>query len=294
MSGSKIALVDLDGTIADYDAAQTLELRRLRSPEETDPVVIHGKSEWPDHYRARIDMIRNQSGWWRNLGKLEDGFRVVDMMRRIGFEIHVLTKGPKSSPNAWTEKVEWCQEHMPDDLVTISSDKSMVYGRVLMDDWPKYVVPWLEARPRALVILPDRPWNQGFEHPRVVRYTGDNDDVVFEALKLAFNRPDGLSAHRACNYKGCDGTLHRWKQPKLLDDSFTDCRDYLPSIAVSCDKCGEKRKKHAKHIPGSYISADDFCALQDEHGWPVPERIFPPMTEAVAAIYAEAEAEAEG
>lgn len=190
MSENPIALVDMDGTIADYDAAQTRDLTRLRSPEETDPVVIHGKGEWPDHYRARVDMIRNQSGWWRNLGKLEDGFRVVEMMRRLGYEIHVLTKGPKASPNAWTEKVEWCKEHMPGDLVTISSDKSMVYGRVLMDDWPSYVGPWLAQRPRGLVILPDRPWNQGYSHVRAIRYTGDNDDEVFAALKVAFKRAD--------------------------------------------------------------------------------------------------------
>jgi hypothetical protein len=152
--------------------------------------VIHGKAEWPDHYRARVDLIRGQAGWWKNLGRLDDGFRVVDMMRRIGFEIHVLTKGPKKSPNAWTEKVQWCQCNMPGDLVTISSDKSMVYGRVLMDDWPGYVVEWLKARPRGLVIMPDRPWNQGFEHPRMVRYYGDNDGEVFEALKAAFVRED--------------------------------------------------------------------------------------------------------
>jgi len=282
MSASKIALVDLDGTVADYDAAQTRDLELLRSPEETGPVVIHGKGDWPEHYRARVNLIRNQSGWWRKLDRLDDGFRVVDMMRRIGFEIHVLTKGPKSSSNAWTEKVEWCQEHMPGDLVTISSDKSMVYGRALMDDWPPYVAAWLEARPRALVIMPDRPWNQGYRHERCIRYTGDNDDMVFEALKLAFNRPDGVSTHRACNYKGCDGTLHRWKQPKLLDDSLTDCRDYLPGIVVSCDKCGGKRKKLAEHVPGSWIKADDFCALQEEHGWPVPERFFPSKPVAVA------------
>jgi 5'-nucleotidase len=289
---TRIALVDLDGTVADYDAAMTRDLEPLRSPEETTPLVYHGAGEeMPEHYKARVKLIRNRSGWWRGLGRLEDGFRVVDMMRRIGFEIHVLTKGPKSSPNAWSEKAEWCQEHMPGDLVTISSDKSMVYGRVLMDDWPPYVIPWLKARPRALVILPDRPWNKGFEHHRVIRYTGDNDDVVFEALKLAFLRKDGINPRRMCNYKGCDGVLHRWKQPKVVGDDFTDCRDYLPSIRVACDKCGEKAKRRHAYVPGSHLRADDFCKLQDEHGWPVPERFFPPLTEKQELALAEARGE---
>ena len=221
MSDSKIALVDLDGTVADYDAAMERDLTPLRAPEETGPVIIRGKVNWPDYFKARVDLVRNRSGWWRNLGRLDDGFRVVDMMRRIGFEIHVLTKGPKTSPNAWTEKVQWCHENMPDDLVTISSDKSMVYGRVLMDDWPPYVAAWLEARPRALVIMPDRIWNQGYEHERCVRYTGTNDDVVFEALKLAFRRKDG----------------ERYKRSPML-------------------------------VSDGHIRADDFCALQNKHGWP--------------------------
>jgi len=277
MSASKIALVDMDGTVADYDSAMERDLAPLRSPEETGPVVIHGaKEEMPDHYKARVKLIRNNAGWWKKLGRLDDGFRVVDMMRRIGFEVHVLTKGPKNSPNAWTEKVCWCQKHMPGDLVTISSDKSMVYGRVLMDDWPPYVLPWLKARPRALVILPDRPWNQGFEHERVIRYTGNNDDAIFSALQLAFKRKDGETTYLTCTKEGCGGSLRRWKQPKLLDDNFTDCRDYLPSIVVKCNECHVSYKRPAEFVPGGWISADDFCALQDEHDWPVPERLFPP------------------
>ena len=43
-----------------------------------------------------------------------------------------------------------------------------------MDDWPEYIKPWLEWRPRGLVIMPDQPWNQDFEHPQVVRHTDDN------------------------------------------------------------------------------------------------------------------------
>lgn len=276
-SNSKIALVDLDGTVADYDGAMERDLAPLRSPGEEGPVVIHGsKEEMPDYYRARVKLVRNRAGWWKHLGRLDDGFRVVDMMRRIGFEIHVLTKGPKTSPNAWTEKVCWCQKHMPGDLVTISSDKSMVYGRVLMDDWPPYVVDWLKARPRALVIMPDRPWNHGFTHDRVVRYFGDNDDAVFSALKLAFNRKDGESVHLTCTKDGCGGALRRWKQPKMLDENFTDCRDYLPSISVKCVECGTCFKRRAEYVPGGHIRADDFCDLQDKHGWPVPERVFPP------------------
>lgn len=194
--GQPIALVDMDGTIADYDAALKRDMARLRSPEETGPEVIHGsKKNMPEFYRNRINMIRSQNGWWQNLGTLKDGFQIVGMLKLLGFEIHVLTKGPEESPNAFTEKVRWCQQHLPGIPVTLTEKKALVYGRVLVDDWPPYVEPWLKSRSRGLVVMPDRAWNQGFSHPNLVRAVVDpinglldNPDEVFERLQHAAER----------------------------------------------------------------------------------------------------------
>lgn len=200
---SMIALVDMDGTIADYDTGMRVHMEDIRSPEETGPLLYHGaKEEMPEFYRNRVKLIRNQAGWWKNLLILPDGFQIVEMLKNLGYVIHVLTKGPKSSPNAFTEKVCWCSKHMPGIPVTLTEDKGMVYGRVLVDDWPPYVESWLKSRPRGLNIMPDRPWNQGFEHPNMVRaklYPDDhpnarmlsNYDEVFSALKAAFSREAG-------------------------------------------------------------------------------------------------------
>ena len=37
----------------------------------------------------------------------KEGMKVLDIAREIGFQIHILTKGPKKLPTAWKEKVEW-------------------------------------------------------------------------------------------------------------------------------------------------------------------------------------------
>jgi len=199
-----IALVDMDGTIADYDLGIQVNMDLIRSPEETGPTVFHGvKEDQPDYYRNRVKMIRNQAGWWKNLLTLPDGFQIVGMLKKLGFEIHVLTKGPKSSPNAFTEKVCWCKKHLPGVPVMLVENKGLVYGRVLVDDWPPYVEAWLKARPRGLVVMPDRPWNQGFSHSNVVRAyvnstPGDeqegllaNLEEVYIALKSAYDRVEG-------------------------------------------------------------------------------------------------------
>jgi hypothetical protein len=108
--------------------------------------------------------------------------------------VDVLTKGPRTSPNAWSEKLEWCDEHLPDANITISGDKSLVYGRVLFDDWPSYFERWLLVRPRGLVICLAHPWNDEFargrakEHPSVLRYDGSNHDELIARLTRAYER----------------------------------------------------------------------------------------------------------
>jgi hypothetical protein len=57
-----------------------------------------------------------------------------------------------------------------------------MYGKVLVDDWPDYFLPWLEVRPRGLVIAIKHPHNAHVEHPRLVIYDGSNLDQVRERM----------------------------------------------------------------------------------------------------------------
>lgn len=114
----------------------------------------------------------------------------------IGFKPHVLTKGPTSAPSAWSEKLEWCQANLPGVDVTLAGDKSLVYGRVLFDDWPGYFEPWLAKRPRGLVVCLAQPWNADYavggskQHPRIIRYEGyENYEAVYDLLRQAYDRP---------------------------------------------------------------------------------------------------------
>ena len=165
-----IALFDLDGTLADYDAAMRRDMRLLQAPSE--PEWERQLDDDPEYLRERVNLIRRQPGWWENLEKYPPGFEILSEVRALGFQCHVLTKGPATAQSSWTEKLRWCQKHVPDLLVTVTQDKGLVYGKVLVDDWPGYVSRWLEWRPRGLVIMPAHPWNEALEHPNVLRYTG--------------------------------------------------------------------------------------------------------------------------
>lgn len=105
---------------------------------------------------------------------------MVEDLLRTGFRLDVLTKGPRSTNLAWTEKKEWCDAHLPMAEVTVSMTKARSYGRILFDDFPPYFLPWLKVRKRGLVIALAHPHNADIKHPRVVRYDGTNREEVRE------------------------------------------------------------------------------------------------------------------
>jgi hypothetical protein len=78
----------------------------------------------------------------------------------------------------------------PDVDITITRDKGLVYGLVLVDDWPKYILRWLKWRPRGLVIMPASTSNEKFKHPQVIRYDGSREsfDQVDTAMRKVLVR----------------------------------------------------------------------------------------------------------
>lgn len=186
-----LALIDLDGTVADYDHAMREALLKLQSPGE--PPLEESLRESPAWLEARQQLIKQSAGFWRNLPRIQRGFEVVAALRELRFRLMVLSKGPSKTSSAWTEKLLWSQEHLPDAGVAIISEpdaKGFFYGRVLVEDWPPFIKHWIAARPNGLVILIDHPYNRGFEHPQVFRYVGPHApegewEALIERLKEA-------------------------------------------------------------------------------------------------------------
>jgi hypothetical protein len=174
----------MDGTIADYVGQIDRDLERLRSPLEEVAKMSHG-IKFPDHIWNRIELIKNSKDWWVNLPRMEDGFEIMRVAQEIGFEIHVLTKGPSNTKVAWTQKVEWCSKHLPKGTnVTITQDKSLIYGRILVDDYPAYMDSWLANRPRALGVMPLREYNADYKHPNVIHYDGTKESLEIVRQKM--------------------------------------------------------------------------------------------------------------
>jgi len=185
----RIALFDLDGTLADYHGQLVKDIAEINENYFEFPNQWDNLPEWMERQRT---LVTSQPGWWRNLPKFELGFRILNMiLHKTDCEIHILTKGPTSKPFAWKEKVEWVQENIDRDVpITITTDKGLVYGKILVDDWPGYIDRWLEWRPRGLVIMPAHPYNEKYKHPNVIRFDGKNMEEV-EIRVLQRTQKDG-------------------------------------------------------------------------------------------------------
>ena len=179
-----VALVDMDGTLCDTAGAIARGFAELRGPHE-DPREEE-KSDPPTHIAARRRLIMSVPGFWRNLQPLALGFHIVEVLSDLGFDTHILTKGPSEHSLGWMEKFDWCRHHVPHMPIVMTEDKGLVHGAVLVEDWPPYIARWLRRCPRGLVIVPAQPWNSSIEASFPVgsiRYDGTNLAVVRQRLE---------------------------------------------------------------------------------------------------------------
>lgn len=182
MTNENLALFDMDGTLCDYEKALQESLNALRSPGEPLSEGIP-RDDAPAYLRARADLVRSSVDWWAGLPRFELGFDIWDLAEQIGYRRMILTQGPKRNPNAWSGKKMWIDKNIGQDVdITITRDKGLIYGKILVDDWPEYIIRWLKWRPRGLAIMPASKSNENFTHGQVIRYTGDNFEAVKQAM----------------------------------------------------------------------------------------------------------------
>lgn len=178
-----VALFDMDGTLCDYDGGLFEALEKLRSPQE-ESFRNFWRNDIPEYLRRRIDLIRSSEDWWVNLPKFCLGWDVLDIAKELEYRIMILTQGPRRNPSAWSGKKKWIDNSLGYDVdISITRDKSLVYGRILVDDFPGYINRWLEWRKNGLVIMPANASNENYRHEQVIRYDGENLEEVRKAME---------------------------------------------------------------------------------------------------------------
>jgi len=180
MDVDKIALFDMDECLVNFQGPLRDRLQKMAGPEETVPENLW---EMPNHWYERAQAIKREPGFWRNLPKLQWGWDVLEIARDIGFDIHILSKGPTTGSRAWGEKVDWIHKYIPESTLHLTEDKRIAYGRVFVDDYWPFMETWLQNRPRGLGVV-----NYSSDlHPNLVS-TLDGMDKVREKLEQAYTR----------------------------------------------------------------------------------------------------------
>ena len=177
-----VALFDLDGTLCDFENQIMKDMEQMRSEEE--PKIRKWTHAHPKHIERRMDAIMASPDWWEKLPRLQLGWDVLEVAMDLGYRIMILTQGPRRNPSSWVGKKLWIDRNLgPDTDITITRDKGLVYGKVLVDDSPQYVERWLVWRKRGLVIMPANSANEDYKHRQVLRYDGTNLQDVRAAME---------------------------------------------------------------------------------------------------------------
>jgi len=179
-----IALFDMDGTVCDYEAGLQESMGRIKSPSDEEINLMHNKN-MPDYLKERRSLVLKSEEWWENLPKFKLGFDIWDLAGELEYRRMILTQAPRHNPQALSGKMKWIYKNLGEVDFTMTRDKGLVYGKVLVDDYPEYIERWLEWRPRGLAIMPASEFNKDYKHKQVIRYNGSNFDEVKEAMKNA-------------------------------------------------------------------------------------------------------------
>jgi 5'(3')-deoxyribonucleotidase len=132
----KQLFLDLDGVLADFDAAAALLFRH--PPREAEKVL-----GTPEFWRR----IRHAGHFYRDLPLIPDA---MELYRAVKHLHPVILTGVPMGGWAEDQKVQWVAEHFPGvNIITCRAREKFLHmrhpGDVLVDDYLKYKDAWEQA-----------------------------------------------------------------------------------------------------------------------------------------------------
>lgn len=159
----KIALIDMDYVLCDYQATMEPYLKSLESPEEVDKYDYSNmwvlEKEYP-HIKRRLHPIMSKQGFWTGLKPIDAGLQLYKYISER-FETYILSKALKNCSLAWKEKVDWLHKYIGNNIeIMLVTNKKLVVGDLLVDDMPENAEDFLKLNPKGRVIMPIRKHNE--------------------------------------------------------------------------------------------------------------------------------------
>jgi 5'(3')-deoxyribonucleotidase len=182
-----IALIDMDGPLADFDAevVNRLSIRRPDIPILKTRHNFYISDDYPEH-SLLLREISDEEGFFESLPlaayALEGFQRVID----LGYHPRICSKPMRSNPYSKIEKLKWLErefvpifgEYVVKEAI-ITPNKHEQEGVALIDDAP--AIPKSEEALYGEHIVFDMEYNQASEQPRLYGWLDDNLAALLEA-----------------------------------------------------------------------------------------------------------------
>lgn len=165
-ANAPIVLIDMDGVIANWQKQFDLLLETTLPHIERIPfeMITSFKTQkfYAEEHREDIATMMNTPGFYRDLEPYDGA---AEALRELAsrYRVFLCTAPYVTHATCASEKMGWVEEHLGHDWLekmVISSDKTIVYGDVLVDDKPKITGA---MTPFWKHIVFDAPYNRDLE-----------------------------------------------------------------------------------------------------------------------------------
>lgn len=164
-------LVDMDGVIADWGAAYGAALDAHgpaaagipRHHQQTSFDLLAGRT---DDEKRVIWQVLAQPGFYAGLAEIPGAHTALSSILRAGHDVRFVSSPWPSNVSCASDKLAWVGRHYGPDWVPrviLTTDKTLVYGDLLIDDKPEVtgaVEPFWEH------VLFDQPYNRSISRKR--------------------------------------------------------------------------------------------------------------------------------
>jgi 5'-nucleotidase len=165
-----IILIDMDNTLAEFDAGFLDMWRRLYPDEIYVPLAdrksFHPHRDYPERLHERIHAICHSKNFILNLTPTPGGINAVRAIVHAGHDVRFCTSYLYEYEFCVVEKYAWIEKHFGKEYIEkiiIIRDKTLIRGDILIDDKPEISGV---AEPLWEHVMYDRPYNRHIDDKR--------------------------------------------------------------------------------------------------------------------------------
>lgn len=182
----------MDGVLADFENGFIVEYRKA-FPTHT-PVPISARknfyvtSDYPSEFQENVERVYHKPGFFENLPVIPGGKEALELMSSLGHQVFICTSPLTRYDDCVLEKYNWVAKNLGYEWtrkMIVTSDKTLVYGDLLIDDKP---YPHGVGIANWEHVLYDAPYNRDVEGKR--RITWDTWTSVLSELN---SKPNAMS-----------------------------------------------------------------------------------------------------